>query len=84
MTVHNSSTANKHLPIDGHDEDHNIMAIKGHYKRIAISLSVPFMTFVFWLQIVHGAFIEPHHVMRKRSIDQPLRIILHYDESVHK
>lgn len=36
------------------------------------------------LQIVHGAFIEPHHVMKKRSIDQPLRIVLYYDESVHK
>ncbi|CAL8120069.1 unnamed protein product [Orchesella dallaii] len=35
-------------------------------------------------EIIHGAFIEPHHVMKKRSIDQPLRIVLYYDESVHK
>jgi len=36
----------------------------------------------FFLQVIHGAYIEDHHVMVKRSFDQPLRIALHYDQSV--
>ncbi|KAK9497719.1 hypothetical protein O3M35_004387 [Rhynocoris fuscipes] len=34
-------------------------------------------------QVIHGVHIEPHHIMKKRSIDQPLRIMLFYDESVY-
>ncbi|KAI4458967.1 leishmanolysin-like peptidase [Holotrichia oblita] len=34
--------------------------------------------------VVHGAYIEPVHIMKKRSIDQPLRILLWYDESVYR
>jgi len=37
--------------------------------------------FFFQVQHVH---LEDHHVVRKRSIDQNLRIKLYYDESVYK
>ncbi|CAG0921802.1 unnamed protein product, partial [Notodromas monacha] len=35
-------------------------------------------------KVIHGAFIEPEHVMRKRSIDQNLRVKLFYDHSVFR
>lgn len=35
-------------------------------------------------QVVHGAFIEPAHRIRKRSINQQLRISLVYDLSVYR
>ncbi|XP_046658564.1 leishmanolysin-like peptidase [Homalodisca vitripennis] len=35
-------------------------------------------------EVVHGVHIEPAHVMKKRSVDQPLRILLYYDESVYR
>ncbi|XP_044740862.1 leishmanolysin-like peptidase isoform X2 [Chrysoperla carnea] len=35
-------------------------------------------------EVVHGAYIDPPHVIRKRSIDQPLRILLWYDDSVYR
>lgn len=34
-------------------------------------------------QVMHTK-IEPFHVMKKRSVDQPLRILLRYDDSVHR
>jgi hypothetical protein len=36
---------------------------------------------IFQVQHVH---LEEHHVLRKRSIDQNLRIKLYYDDSVYK
>ena len=36
---------------------------------------------LFQVQHVH---LEEHHVLRKRSIDQNLRIKLYYDDSVYK
>lgn len=35
-------------------------------------------------QIVHGVHIEPAHEVKKRSINQPLRILLFYDDSVYR
>ncbi|CAD7091076.1 unnamed protein product [Hermetia illucens] len=35
-------------------------------------------------EVVHGVNIEPVHVIRKRSLSQPLRILLVYDESVYR
>uniref|UniRef100_A0AAG5CW60 Leishmanolysin-like peptidase n=1 Tax=Anopheles atroparvus TaxID=41427 RepID=A0AAG5CW60_ANOAO len=35
-------------------------------------------------EVIHGVQLEPHHVIRKRSIDQPLRILIVYDESVYR
>lgn len=35
-------------------------------------------------QVVHGAFIEPAHRIRKRSINQQLRISLVYDLSMYR
>ncbi|XP_050546786.1 leishmanolysin-like peptidase [Daktulosphaira vitifoliae] len=35
-------------------------------------------------EVIHGVHIEPVHIMRKRSVDQPLRILLYYDESVYR
>lgn len=35
-------------------------------------------------EVIHGVQLEPLHVIRKRSIDQPLRILLVYDESVYR
>lgn len=35
-------------------------------------------------EVVHGVHIEPAHVIQKRSISQPLRIVLFYDESVFR
>ncbi|XP_022901692.1 leishmanolysin-like peptidase [Onthophagus taurus] len=35
-------------------------------------------------QVLHGVYIEPEHVMKKRSVDQPLRILLWYDHSVYR
>lgn len=40
----------------------------------------------FFLQVVHGAQVhdEPQHIIRKRSIDHPIRILLYYDDSVYR
>lgn len=38
----------------------------------------------FLMQIVHGVHIEPAHEVKKRSISQPLRILLSYDDSVYR
>ncbi|KAK5639681.1 hypothetical protein RI129_012173 [Pyrocoelia pectoralis] len=35
-------------------------------------------------EVVHGVHIEPAHIMKKRSLDQRLRILLWYDESVYR
>ncbi|XP_062536228.1 leishmanolysin-like peptidase isoform X2 [Armigeres subalbatus] len=35
-------------------------------------------------EVIHGVRLEPLHVIRKRSLDQPLRILLVYDESVYR
>lgn len=35
-------------------------------------------------EVIHGVHIEPAHIMKKRSIDQPLRILLYYDQSVYR
>lgn len=35
-------------------------------------------------EVVHGVHIEPQHIMKKRSADQPLRILLFYDVSVYR
>ncbi|XP_044592458.1 leishmanolysin-like peptidase isoform X1 [Cotesia glomerata] len=35
-------------------------------------------------EVVHGVHIEPAHEVKKRSINQPLRILLFYDESVYR
>ncbi|XP_014219740.1 leishmanolysin-like peptidase isoform X2 [Copidosoma floridanum] len=35
-------------------------------------------------EVVHGVHIEPAHVVKKRSINQPLRILLYYDHSVYR
>lgn len=43
-----------------------------------------FVLFSFRPQVVHGAFIEPAHRIRKRSINQQLRISLVYDNSVYR
>ncbi|XP_029646723.1 leishmanolysin-like peptidase [Octopus sinensis] len=33
-------------------------------------------------EVIHDVHLEPAHIIRKRSVDQPLRIYLHYDKSV--
>lgn len=35
-------------------------------------------------QVIHGVHIEPAHIIKKRSISQPLRILLSYDDSVYR
>ncbi|XP_021940334.1 leishmanolysin-like peptidase [Zootermopsis nevadensis] len=35
-------------------------------------------------EVIGDVHIEPAHVVKKRSIDQPLRILLYYDESVYR
>lgn len=35
-------------------------------------------------QVVHGVHLGPAHLIRKRSLDNPLRILLYYDESVYR
>lgn len=35
-------------------------------------------------EVIHGVYIESKHMMKKRSIDQPLRILLWYDGSVFR
>lgn len=35
-------------------------------------------------QVIRDVHIEPVHIMKKRSIDHPLRILLYYDESVYR
>jgi hypothetical protein len=40
--------------------------------------------FLLLLKVVHGVHIEPEHEVKKRSISQPLRILLHYDDSVYR
>ena len=36
-------------------------------------------------QVIHGVHLgEPEHIIKKRSIDQPLRILMFYDESVYR
>lgn len=40
--------------------------------------------YVLCMQVVHGVNIEPAHEVKKRSINQQLRILLHYDDSVYR
>lgn len=35
-------------------------------------------------EVIHDVHIEPAHEVRKRSISQPVRILLSYDESVYR
>nr|XP_034194018.1 leishmanolysin-like peptidase [Osmia lignaria] len=35
-------------------------------------------------EVIHGVHIEPVHEVKKRSINQPVRILLWYDESVYR
>ncbi|XP_015585310.1 leishmanolysin-like peptidase isoform X2 [Cephus cinctus] len=35
-------------------------------------------------EVIHGVHIEPAHEVKKRSVNQPLRILLWYDESVYR
>ncbi|CAK9806829.1 Leishmanolysin-like peptidase [Anthophora quadrimaculata] len=35
-------------------------------------------------EVIHGVHIEPAHEVKKRSINQPVRILLSYDESVYR
>ncbi|XP_014238873.1 leishmanolysin-like peptidase isoform X2 [Trichogramma pretiosum] len=35
-------------------------------------------------EVVHGVHVEPAHIVKKRSINQQLRILLHYDDSVYR
>ncbi|XP_059490130.1 leishmanolysin-like peptidase [Neocloeon triangulifer] len=35
-------------------------------------------------EVVRGVHLEEGHIIRKRSLDQPLRILLYYDESVYR
>lgn len=35
-------------------------------------------------EVIHDVHIEPAHIMRKREANQPLRILLYYDESVYR
>ncbi|XP_046600078.1 leishmanolysin-like peptidase isoform X1 [Neodiprion lecontei] len=35
-------------------------------------------------EVVHGVHVDPVHEVKKRSISQPLRILLWYDESVYR
>ncbi|XP_052746381.1 leishmanolysin-like peptidase isoform X2 [Bicyclus anynana] len=35
-------------------------------------------------QVIRGVHIEPAHIVKKRSIDQPLRISIFYDHSVYR
>ncbi|RVE44486.1 hypothetical protein evm_010890 [Chilo suppressalis] len=36
------------------------------------------------IKVVRGVHIEPAHIVKKRSIDQPLRISIFYDDSVYR
>ncbi|CAB0040935.1 unnamed protein product, partial [Trichogramma brassicae] len=36
------------------------------------------------IHVVHGVHVEPAHIVKKRSINQQLRILLHYDDSVYR
>lgn len=35
-------------------------------------------------QVLHGVHLEPVHVMKRRSLDQQLRVKIYYDTSVYK
>lgn len=35
-------------------------------------------------QVIHGVHLEPAHIMRRRSLDQRLRVKIYYDVSVYK
>jgi len=35
-------------------------------------------------KVIHGTHLEPHHVMKRRSLDQQLRVKIFYDTSVYK
>nr|XP_032528100.1 uncharacterized protein LOC116778266 [Danaus plexippus plexippus] len=43
-----------------------------------------FLNLLQHLVVVRGVHIEPAHVVKKRSIDQPLRISIFYDHSVYR
>ena len=45
------------------------------------------MNVVGWelsVKVVRSVHIEPHHIMKRRAIDQGLKIHLHYDNSIEK
>uniref|UniRef100_A0A8D9EHY5 Leishmanolysin-like peptidase n=1 Tax=Cacopsylla melanoneura TaxID=428564 RepID=A0A8D9EHY5_9HEMI len=35
-------------------------------------------------ELLHPVHLEPAHIMKKRSVDQPLRILLYYDRSMYR
>ena len=37
-----------------------------------------------YFQVFYGVDVEPKHIVMKRSADQPLRIHLHYDDSLNE
>lgn len=46
--------------------------------------SITIFVVIYFFQVIHGVNIEPAHIIKKRSISQPLRILLSYDESVYR
>ena len=39
---------------------------------------------ILFLQILPTVHLEDHHVIKKRAVNQPLRIKLYYDPSVYR
>ncbi|CAG2062823.1 unnamed protein product [Timema podura] len=48
------------------------------------TVSVMSLYGLYSVPVVQNVFIEPLHVVKKRSTDQPLRVLLHYDDSVYR
>lgn len=61
-----------------------MLKLRIDFLHTDISNNVFFFSFSQSSQVVHGAFIEPEHRIRKRSINQQLRISLVYDLSVYR
>ncbi|EFN69331.1 hypothetical protein EAG_01071 [Camponotus floridanus] len=57
-----------------YDHDRNSRAHNSAYSRV--------LSGVWYYPVIHGVHIEPAHEVKKRSISQPVRILLSYDESV--
>lgn len=65
----------------------NINSVNGYLFRFLLNVVILTLGMYFVLatfKVVHGVHLGPAHIIRKRSLDNPLRILLYYDESVYR
>ncbi|XP_039281797.1 leishmanolysin-like peptidase isoform X2 [Nilaparvata lugens] len=74
------------------------MSVKVKWKCVCVVFVIVYASFVNGMfehrhcnhhhpkpnEVLHGVQLEPHHVIMKRNADQPLRMLLYYDDSMYR